>query len=68
MKLTPENKTFIDNLSYKSLLQRWREAPAGNEWFKGETGSYWTNRMKEEREKVGNDEHVRTSKEIGHGG
>ena len=37
MDLTPENKNSIDSMSYESLLSRWRNAPAGNPWFQGET-------------------------------
>ena len=40
MKLTKENKKIIDNLSYKSLLIRWRNTPSGDIWFSGETGDY----------------------------
>lgn len=49
MDLTPENKTHIDNLSYEGLLNHWRFAPVGDEWFQGETGVYWGERMKELR-------------------
>lgn len=66
MDLTPENKKHIDNLSYESLLAQWRNAPAGNSWFHGETGKYWEARMKELRSQPGGHaEHVRSSKIIG---
>lgn len=45
MSLTPENKDHIDKLSYQDLLQEWRYAPIGNQWFQGETGAYWKERM-----------------------
>ena len=61
MKLTPENKQLIDNLSYESLLQRWRFAPAGDPWFQGETGNYWGKRMAELR----GPDHATISKKIG---
>lgn len=63
MKLTDENKQYIDNLSYESLLDRWRFAPIGDEWFQDETGDYWAKRMAELREKGA--DHVRASKSIG---
>ena len=66
MDLTDENKKHIDNLSYESLLSRWRTAPAGDVWFQGETGRYWGERMAELRAKPGgNAEHIRASKNIG---
>lgn len=62
MKLTKENKKIIDNLSYKSLLIRWRNTPSGDIWFSGETGDYWGKRMDEMKKTVN---HVKISKEIG---
>jgi len=47
MTLTPENKAYIDSLSYESLLSQWRFAPVGNPWFQDETGKYWGERMAE---------------------
>jgi len=61
MKLTPENKQLIDNLSYEELLQHWRFAPAGDLMFQDETGVYWGKRMDELR---GTD-HAIISKKIG---
>ena len=49
MDLTPTKKAYIDGLDYRSLLSRWRFAPAGNKWFQGETGAYWGSRMNELR-------------------
>lgn len=66
MKLTEENKAYIDSLSYESLLYRWRNAPMGDRWFQDETGDYWAQRMKELRSQPGgNDRHVAASKSIG---
>jgi len=45
MDLTPENKAHIDAMSYEGLLSHWRFAPAGDLWFQGETGVYWSERM-----------------------
>ena len=66
MKLTPENKVYIDGLSYYSLLKRWRFAPIGDEWFQDETGEYWGKRMAELRNRPETD-HVAVSKAIGWG-
>lgn len=66
MELTAENKTHIDGLSYEGLLRHWRNAPAGDPWFQGETGDYWDERMKELRAKGA--DHVGSSKRIGWGG
>jgi hypothetical protein len=63
MKLTPENKAYIDSLSYEQLLSKWRFAPIGDPWFQGETGDYWGKRMKELRDSGAN--HVQASKNIG---
>ncbi len=62
MKLTEENKKYIDSLSYHSLLHRWRFAPCGDEWFQDETGEYWGKRMSELRSQC---DHVRVSKDVG---
>lgn len=64
MTLTSENKQHIDGLSYYSLLDRWRFAPAGDPWFQGETGDYWAKRMAELRAQDP-DGHVQASKAIG---
>ena len=65
MKLTPERKQEIDRKSYEQLLSGWRFARIGDPWFQNETGDYWASRMKEVRDRIGNDEHVATSKAIG---
>jgi hypothetical protein len=66
MKLNQKNKEHIDSLSYEQLLSHWRFAPAGDPWFEGETGNYWSERMKFLRSQPnGNDQHVAASKSIG---
>ena len=66
MELTPENKDHIDSLSYEALLSHVRFAPEGDPWFRGETGAYWNDRMRELRLCPGGQaEHVRASKSIG---
>lgn len=49
MDLTPENKTYIDGMTYEQLLSKWRFACPGDSWFQGETGKYWGRRMNELR-------------------
>ena len=63
MDLTPENKAHIDEQTYESLLRSWRFVAAGNPWFQGETGEYWSERMKELRSQGA--DHVGASKRIG---
>lgn len=66
MELTQKNKIHVDSLSYKQLLSFWRSAPIGHVLLQGETGKYWSDRMKELREQPGGqEEHVRASKSIG---
>ena len=64
MDLSEENKKYIDKLSYYGLLERWRNSPAGDPWFQGETGKYWGERMRAMRDS-GTVDHVATSKQIG---
>lgn len=64
MELTKENKEHIDSLSVEGLLRRWRNAPVGDDWFQGETGKYWGERMAELRSQD-NAAYVRASKNIG---
>lgn len=40
MKLTEENKKYIDALSLEELLTRWRFLTVGDEFMYGETGEY----------------------------
>lgn len=65
MDLTPENKAYIDKLGYEELLRRWRFAPVGDPWFRGETGAYWGERMAKLRAEGA--DHVGASKRIGWG-
>lgn len=60
-----EMKEWIDAASYEQLLSKWRNAPAGNPFFQGEIGQYYSRVMAEKRDEVGNAEHVRVSKSIG---
>lgn len=65
MDLTPENKEHIDNLSYEKLLCHWRFAPSNNEWLQGETGDYWSQKMKDLRIALGDAECTKISEYIG---
>ena len=60
-----EMKKWIDNASYLDLLGKWRRAPAGDPFFQGETGQYYTQVMARKKEEVGHEAHVRASKTIG---
>ena len=63
MDLTSINKTHIDSLSYESLLSHQRFAEIGDEWFTGETGTYWLQKMKQLKEQ--GVDHVGASKRLG---
>jgi hypothetical protein len=65
MELTEKNKAHIDSLSYEDLLSHWRFATAGDPWFRGETGQYWSKRMAEL--KAQGADHVSASKRLGWG-
>lgn len=58
---TESMKRWIDNASYEQLLNKWRFAPAGDPFFLGEIGEYYSARMSELR----NAQHVQASKSIG---
>ena len=60
-----EMKTWIDHASYEQLLRKWRFAPIGDLFFQPPVGEYFTNKLVEKREEVGDGEHVRASKTIG---
>jgi hypothetical protein len=62
MNLTAKNKAYIDSLDYEELLRKWRFSPLGSEWFQGDTGMYWSQRMATMRPNV---DHVAISQKIG---
>lgn len=66
MELTPDNKTYIDPLSYEQLLSRWRFAPTGDPWFQDPTGRYWGEHMAKLRDQDPGAA-VAASKRIGRG-
>lgn len=61
---TDEMRAWIDAASYEELLRHWRSAPAGDPFFAGEIGRYYSQRMAEKRAQDPA-EHVRASKAIG---
>lgn len=63
--MTNEEKVWIDNSDYESLLRLWRNAPAGHPMFQGETGDYYSKIMFEKRDKLSHEETVQASKNIG---
>ncbi len=58
-------QNWIDNATYQELLDRWRNAPAGDEMFQGDTGKYYSKVMAEKRDAVGPGAAVAASKAIG---
>lgn len=60
-----EMKEWIDNASYEELLRKWRFAPIGDPFFRGEIGDYYSKVMAQKRREAGEAEHVRASKSIG---
>ncbi len=60
-----KTKTLIDDMSYESMLQLWRTAPAGHYMFKDDVGIYYQKVMTEKLKEVGGREHTRASKAIG---
>lgn len=67
MELTEELKKRIDSMSYGELLSLWRFAAVGTPLFLGASGDYFAKRLSEMRDKVGDEEHVATSKRLGWG-
>lgn len=59
-----EMKEWIDNATYEQLLGKWRFAPAGDTFFQGIVGAYYSEVMARKRSE-NPDEHVRASKSIG---
>lgn len=60
-----DQKEWIDTASYYALMNRWRFSKSGDPIFQGEAGDYYKKVMTELRQKVGNAEHVRVSKNLG---
>ena len=60
--MTPEQKEWIDNASYETLLRKWRFAPFGDPLLQGETGQYFAKKMGEKKQTC---DHVQASKNVG---
>jgi len=61
--MTPDQKKWIDEASYRDLLYRWRFAKSGDSIFQDDEASdHYIKVMAEAKEKVN---HVAVSKEIG---
>lgn len=45
--LSQKNKSYIDTLSYRQMINHCRTASAGNGWLQGETGKYFLKRIAE---------------------
>ena len=58
-------RRWIDDASYESLLDKWRNAPVGSPLFQGELGQYYSKVMAEKRSKLAPGEHMAASKRIG---
>lgn len=58
-------KAWIDLATYEQLLDKFRIAPIGSPWFKGEIGEYYSQKLVEKRKEVGNVAAVAASKLIG---
>ena len=57
-------KQWVDSTEYEQLLSKWRFAPAGDPFFQGEMGDYYSKKMNEKREEVRPEAHTRASKSI----
>lgn len=60
-----EMMAWIDNATYEQLLSKWRLAPAGDPFFHGEVGSYYSIKIAKKRKEVGESAHVVASKNVG---
>jgi hypothetical protein len=65
MSITKENKKWIDNASYESLLRKWRFEESGNPLFEGETGEYYAHMMRRREAALQPGASAQISKKIG---
>ena len=63
--MTTEQKQWIDEADYQTLLGRWRSAPAGDPIFVGSAGKYYTQVMAEKKALMTHGAAVAASKAIG---
>jgi hypothetical protein len=67
--MTNTQRTWIENASYETLLEHWRNAPAGDPMFTDpEAFALYEKTMSERKAEVGQGGHVAASKAIGWGG
>lgn len=64
MDLTPELKQKIDAMTIYELLRAWRFSEVGNALFQGDSGVYFSARMRTVRDKD-NAAYVSASKKLG---
>jgi len=58
-------KQLIDGMTYHEMLRAWRNAPAGDPLFQGETGQYFQKVMYEKKNALSPGEQVAVSKAVG---
>jgi len=60
-----ERIEWINNATYYQLLERWRFAPVGEPFLRGEVGEHYNVVMRQKRKEVSSEDFVRISKAIG---
>jgi len=63
--MTQEEKDFIDNSDYETLLRRWRHDVTWDTIFQGESGEYYAEALFKKRQEIGEDAAVNISKRVG---
>jgi hypothetical protein len=63
--MTQEQRDWIDDSDYETLLQKWRFGEIADSLFIGDTGKYFAKVMFGKKAALGHDEAVATSKRIG---
>ena len=56
---------WIDGTSFEELLRKWRFATAGDPFFQGEIGQYYSKVMFAKRDAMKHNEAVQISKNVG---
>lgn len=65
--MTADQKEYIDNASYATLLREWRFQKLGSDTFAGERGDYFARVMFAKKEAIGPDAALAVSKAVGWG-
>lgn len=65
MTIEDDMKSWISSADYETLLRKWRFAPAGDPYFQGEIGDFYSKTMFAKRDALADEERVRASKNIG---